>query len=174
MDAPHPPSPPAPVSPLVTHRGGCHCGAVRFELDAPPHLTAWDCNCSICAMKRNTHVVVPAARFRLLTPRGAMTEYRFNTGVARHLFCATCGVQAYYHPRSNPDGVAVTVACLDAGTAASVTTRQFDGRNWEAFIGGSGIAAHSKVEGAPEGGAALGAPPAATAAPAPDAGAAPR
>ncbi len=22
----------------VTHTGGCHCGAVRFEVDAPPGL----------------------------------------------------------------------------------------------------------------------------------------
>lgn len=145
-------SPPSPTGPLVTHAGGCHCGAVRFEMDAPAHLVAWDCNCSICAVKRNVHVVVPAARFRLLTPPGAMTEYRFNTGVARHLFCATCGVQAYYHPRSNPDGVAVTVACLDPGTVASVTTRPFDGQRWEAFIAHSGIAAHSKLEAGGGGG----------------------
>ena len=34
------------------------------------------------------------------------TEYRFGTNTARHRFCATCGVQAFYIPRSNPDGVA--------------------------------------------------------------------
>jgi hypothetical protein len=95
-------------------------------------------------MKRNTHFVVPAARFRLLTPPGALTTYTFNTGVAQHKFCSTCGVQAFYHPRSNPDGVAVTVHCLAPGSVRSVTTRTFDGRNWEAFYAGSGIAALSK------------------------------
>lgn len=42
----------------------------------------------------------------------ALTEYRFNTKVAKHMFCKHCGVQAYYVPRSNPDGVAVTLACI--------------------------------------------------------------
>ena len=43
----------------VIHRGGCHCGAVRFQVRAPRELVAWDCNCSICMMKRNTHFFVP-------------------------------------------------------------------------------------------------------------------
>lgn len=58
-------------------------------------------------MKRNTHVIVPSGSFTLLTSIDSMTEYRFGTCVARHLFCKTCGICAYYHPRSNPDGVAV-------------------------------------------------------------------
>ena len=36
--------------PLVTHRGGCHCGAVQFEVEAPRRLVVQDCNCSICRM----------------------------------------------------------------------------------------------------------------------------
>ncbi|RYH15849.1 hypothetical protein EON65_31025 [archaeon] len=48
----------------------------------------------------------------LLLGSDFLTEYRFNTKVARHVFCKKCGVQAYYIPRSNPDGVAVTLACI--------------------------------------------------------------
>ena len=33
---------------LVTHEGGCHCGAVRFEFAAEANLVAWDCNCESC------------------------------------------------------------------------------------------------------------------------------
>jgi len=129
--------------PLVTHTGGCHCGAVRFQVRAPARLTAWDCNCTVCAMKRNTHFVVPAEAFTLLSGEAQLTEYRWGTGVARHRFCASCGVQAFYHPRSNPDGVAVTIHCIDAGTVEAVTVCSFDGLNWEAAFAASGIAAHS-------------------------------
>ena len=34
-----------------TLEGGCHCGRVRFEVDAPEKLEATECNCSICSMK---------------------------------------------------------------------------------------------------------------------------
>ena len=54
---------------LVTHRGGCHCGAVRFEVDAPARLLVHDCNCSICAMSGFQHLIVPGSRFRLLGRR---------------------------------------------------------------------------------------------------------
>ena len=129
----------------VTHRGGCHCGAVAFTFTTPTaHLIAWDCSCSICAMKRNVHTIIPAASFHLLTPPTAMTEYRFGTCTARHLFCSTCGVCAFYHPRSNPDGVAVTVACIAPGSVGPIEVRPFDGRHWEAAFAATAIAAQSQ------------------------------
>ena len=116
----------------ATHKGGCHCGAVRFEVDLPERFEVEDCNCSICAMSRNTHVIVPASRFRLLRGEDELTEYRFNTGTARHLFCRICGIKSFYIPRSNPDGFAVTWRCLDAWEKLDVEINAFDGQNWEA------------------------------------------
>ena len=72
---------------LVTHHGGCHCGAVAFEVDAPAALAVHECNCSICSMSGYWHLIVPANRFRLLQGADTLTEYTFNTGLARHLFC---------------------------------------------------------------------------------------
>ena len=135
---------PAVKDSVVEHAGGCHCKAVRFRVRAPRHLIAWDCNCSICHMKKNTHFIVPASDFFLDEGEGNLSEYRFGTGVARHRFCRTCGVQAFYHPRSNPDGVAVTVHCLDPGTVSSVEVRKFDGTDWGASYAATGIAACSK------------------------------
>ncbi|XP_044795149.1 centromere protein V isoform X2 [Bubalus bubalis] len=51
---------------LVKHTGGCHCGAVRFEVWASADLHIFDCNCSICKKKQNKHFIVPASRFKLL------------------------------------------------------------------------------------------------------------
>ena len=51
----------------------------------------------------------------------------------------------FYRPRSNPDGWAVTVHCLEAGSVDHVEVRAFDGKNWESFIEGSGIRAFSKT-----------------------------
>jgi hypothetical protein len=118
-------------SEFVTHLGGCHCGAVRFEVDAPRRLAVQECNCSICAMTGYWHLIVPASRFRLLTDPGSIQEYAFNTGVARHLFCRRCGVKSFYVPRSNPDGYSVNARCLDRATIEAVTVEPFDGQNWE-------------------------------------------
>jgi len=114
---------------LVTHRGGCHCGAVAFEVEAPARLTVSDCECSICRMSGYQHLIVPRTRFRLLQGADSLTEYRFNTGTARHLFCRRCGVKSFYVPRSNPDGYSVNVRCLDPATIEHLEVEVFDDRD---------------------------------------------
>lgn len=116
---------------LVTHRGGCHCRRIVFEVDAPRVLTVQDCNCSLCRMSGFLHLIVPASRFRLLSGGSDLTEYTFNTGVAKHRFCRVCGIKSFYIPRSNPDGIDVNARCLDEGTVTSLVIEPFDGREWE-------------------------------------------
>jgi hypothetical protein len=111
---------------LVTHRGGCHCGAVAFEVDAPARVTVSECNCSICRMSGYLHLIVPSAQFRLLRGADALSEYTFNTGTARHLFCRRCGVKSFYVPRSNPDGYSINVRCLDQSTLELIDREPFD------------------------------------------------
>ena len=118
-------------SPLVTHRGGCHCRRVVFEVDAPAELVVQDCNCSLCRMGGFWHLIVPTTRFRLLSGESDLIDYRFNTGVARHRFCRVCGIKSFYVPRSNPDGFDVNARCLDEGTFTSITIESFNGRDWE-------------------------------------------
>ena len=117
---------------LVQHRGACHCGRVRFEVDAPIAIDALECNCSICSKSGFLHLIVPRSRFRLLQGSSHLATYTFNTGVARHLFCKTCGIKSFYIPRSNPDGYSVNVRCLDPATIRRVNVSPFDGKDWEA------------------------------------------
>ncbi|HTS21855.1 MAG TPA: GFA family protein [Casimicrobiaceae bacterium] len=116
---------------MVVHRGGCHCGRVRFEVDAPRSISVEECNCSICSKSGYLHLIVPRSRFRLLQGQEALTSYSFNTGAAKHLFCSTCGIKSFYVPRSHPDGYSVNVRCLDPGTIESMALEAFDGREWE-------------------------------------------
>jgi hypothetical protein len=110
----------------MIHRGGCHCGRVRFEVEAPAEGEALECNCSICRMSGFLHLIVPTARFRLLAGADDLVEYRFGTGTARHRFCGVCGVKSFYVPRSNPDGIDVNVRCIDAGTIERIAITPFD------------------------------------------------
>ena len=116
---------------MILHTGGCHCGRVRFEVDAPAALTASECNCSICARTGYLHLVVPRSRFRLLQGGESLTTYTFNTGTAKHLFCSVCGIKSFYVPRSHPDGYSVNVRCLDLSTIERVEIKPFNGREWE-------------------------------------------
>jgi hypothetical protein len=114
----------------MIYQGSCHCGAVRFELEAPEDLEVDECNCSICAKSGYLHLIRPMSRFRLLAGEDMLTTYRFNTGVAKHTFCKDCGVKPFYVPRSNPDGIAVNARWLDT-PPRSMRVSPFDGQNWE-------------------------------------------
>ncbi|XP_077449342.1 centromere protein V [Stigmatopora argus] len=116
---------------LVKHTGGCHCGAVRFEVWSSPNLHVFDCNCSVCTKKQNRHFIVPKSNFTLVQGDDHLTTYTFNTHIAKHTFCKKCGVQSFYTPRSNPDGYGVAPHCLDPGTVKSITVETFLGDKWE-------------------------------------------
>jgi hypothetical protein len=114
----------------TSHRGGCHCGRVRFEVTADIS-EATECNCSICTKKGFLHLIVEPSQFRLVQGADALTTYRFNTGVARHTFCSTCGIHPFYTPRSQPDKVDVNARCIDGLDVSRLRIVPFDGQNWE-------------------------------------------
>ncbi len=116
-----------------TYEGGCHCGTIRFQVRVARH-EAVDCNCSICRKKGFLHLIVPPEDFTLLAGSEALTTYTFNTGTAKHLFCRTCGIHAFYRPRSHPNDFDVNVRCLDGDVLAKFQITAFDGSNWEENI----------------------------------------
>jgi len=120
------------VEPRMTWKsGGCHCGAVRFEVLAPDEIDARECNCSICRRTGYLHLIVPAERFRITKGADRITTYTFNTGTAKHHFCSICGIKSFYVPRSKPHGFSVNVRCLDDGAVRVMRITLFDGEHWE-------------------------------------------
>lgn len=114
----------------MIYRGSCHCGAVQFEVESTERITCRDCNCSICSKSGFLHLVIPKSKFRLLQGEENLATYTFNTGVAQHKFCKTCGIKSFYIPRSNPDGYDVNVRCLEP-QPQELVIEPFDGLNWE-------------------------------------------
>ena len=119
---------------MTTHKGGCHCGRVTFEVQAAANINADQCNCSICRMSGYLHLIVPKNDFHLLSGEAALETYRFNSHVAEHYFCKYCGIKSFYVPRSHPDGISVNTNCLVRDTIDSITITPFDGENWEKNI----------------------------------------
>ncbi|KOP23222.1 aldehyde-activating protein [Hapalosiphon sp. MRB220] len=123
----------ANIPELATYQGGCHCGAVRFQVVVDRHK-ADDCNCSICRKKGFLHLIVPQDKFTLLQGNDVLTTYTFNTGVAQHKFCRICGIHSFYIPRSHPESIDVNIRCLDGDVVTKFEIVPFDGTNWEQNI----------------------------------------
>lgn len=114
----------------TTHRGGCHCGKVRFEVELDLSKPVISCNCSICSRAGTLLAFAPPERFRLTSGEDALSEYRFHKEVIAHLFCSTCGIKSFARG-TRPDGakmVAINVRCLDDVDVGALTVQAFDGR----------------------------------------------
>jgi len=119
---------------MKTMQGGCHCGRVRFRVTADLDKVTV-CNCSICTKKGFLHLIVPPEQFELLSGKNNLATYQFNTGVAKHTFCKTCGIHPFYVPRSDPDKIDVNARCIDDVDLDGLTVNFFDGKNWEQAMG---------------------------------------
>jgi len=111
-----------------TYTGGCHCGAVRYEVETALEPVI-SCNCSICRKRGSLLTFVGADNFRLAGGEAPLTDYQFNRKVIHHLFCPTCGV-ASFGRGTGPGGaemVAINVRCLDDVDLDALRVRPFDG-----------------------------------------------
>jgi hypothetical protein len=64
--------------------GGCHCGSVRWTIRCLRRTCVWVCNCSVCNMKQNHHIVVNDDNFFLeQCEDDALTTYTFGTHAAQ-------------------------------------------------------------------------------------------
>ncbi len=112
---------------MPRYRGACHCGAVQFEIDADiEELTV--CDCSLCRKKNALMTAVHESRFTLVAGADALGLYQWNTRVARHHFCARCGIYTFHKKRSAPDQYGVNVMCLDGFDPSTVPVRRADGK----------------------------------------------
>lgn len=119
----------------ATHQGGCHCGAVRFEVSLPDGFQASRCNCTICAKTAWTGTLVKPQGFRLLSGEEALSRY--GDEHAGRYFCKHCGIQCYGSGDLEVLGgafVSVNLNALDDFDVYQLPLVYWDGRhdNWMA------------------------------------------
>ena len=116
---------------MPIYQGGCHCGRVKFEVEATPtHLS--QCNCSICSAKGALYIPAREIQaFRILAGEAELVAYQFNTRTATHYFCKHCGIHTFHHPRMNPALWSVNARTVKDVGLLSLPRREFDGQNWE-------------------------------------------
>ncbi|WP_315925362.1 GFA family protein [Mesorhizobium sp. SP-1A] len=104
----------SPSDDRVEMSGACHCGGVRFHVRLSDGLrTARRCTCSYCRMRGAVAVSAEVGGVTIDQGQALLTEYRFNTGTARHYFCSRCGIYTHHQRRSNTSQYGVNVACLE-------------------------------------------------------------
>jgi hypothetical protein len=110
--------------------GGCHCKAVRYEVEIDLSKPVLECNCSHCQVKGLLLAFVPASAMHIVSGEDNLTEYRFNTEKLQHLFCKTCGVQSF--ARGEKDGAGtygINVRTIDDIDLSALTRIPYDGKN---------------------------------------------
>jgi hypothetical protein len=120
-----------------THTGGCHCGAVRFEVQLADIHGASRCNCSVCTKIAATARIVKPAAFTLRAGEDDLSSYEWGAKISRRFFCKHCGVHCYgrgFLEDVGGDYVSVNLNCLDAVDPSQLAVTYWDGRhnNWEA------------------------------------------
>lgn len=119
---------------MVTHLGSCHCKQIQFEVIGEDNIKVLDCSCSICSIINYKHYIVDKSHFKLLKGKNHLSNYTFNTNVAKHLFCKNCGIKSFYIPRSHPDSISVNLNCIHSKTINKVEIIKFDGKHWKKNI----------------------------------------
>ena len=126
-----------PLSIMKTYRGSCHCGRVRFEVDAEiDHVRV--CDCSVCRRRGALNHRVPKENLRLLTSWNDLVVYQWGSRTAKDYFCSVCGILPFRRP-SDPtsqevtegvepfDGWAVNVRCLEGIDLESIPIKRIYG-----------------------------------------------
>jgi len=82
-------------------------------------------------MKGFLGFTIPAPALTSLSGAENLSEYKFNTGTAKHWFCKTCGISPLTVPRSFPEGYNINFRCLERDNVRGFTVTKRDGQHWE-------------------------------------------
>ena len=109
------------------YRIGCHCGAIRLEVDA--ELTGLvECNCSTCARSGFVSWYVPPDAVRLLDEGIQLSTYVWRYATEGMHFCRICGI-AVIRTWTRDARVSVNARCLEGVDVFELEIRRYDGRN---------------------------------------------
>jgi hypothetical protein len=108
--------------------GGCLCGAVRFEIDAPLVSASW-CHCSRCRRRTGTPASVQAriapGSFRLLQGEEALREFKPPDEGWAKVFCGECGSSLWSRSPDDPPVMGVRLGAFDGDPGIRPSYHQY-------------------------------------------------
>jgi len=98
----------------MPHAGGCHCGAVRYEVDGEPLHQAL-CHCSDCRKSSGAPMVAWAAfREEAFKVTQGKAKTINSSGASHRSFCPECGTGLYFrNAEALPGIVDIQAVTLD-------------------------------------------------------------
>jgi|SRR4051812_8217117 hypothetical protein len=120
-----------------TLRGSCHCGTVRFEVQADPTQGASRCNCSVCTKLGALGSIVKPDTFKLLTSEAELGVYEWGAKTSKRYFCKACGTHCFgrgHLAEVGGDFVSFSYNAIDDFEISDLSVVHWDGRhnNWQA------------------------------------------
>lgn len=116
-----------PTAPALPLRGGCGCGAVRFEIDAPLVAAAY-CHCTRCQRRSGTAAQASArlqpGSLHVVQGEELLGAWNAGSGLEK-VFCGSCGSALFAR---EPDGGAVSIVrlgAIDGDPGVRPAARQF-------------------------------------------------
>src|SRR5579872_5286921 len=114
-------------TPSLPIRGGCLCGQVRYEVDAP-FVSAAYCHCTRCQRRTGTAAsasarVAPGA-FRIVSGADLVRTFEPPDGWAK-AFCSACGSALWSTHPDEPGLLGVRLGTVDGDPGIRPQYRQF-------------------------------------------------
>ena len=116
---------------MQTYTGSCHCGKVTFTFKNEVITQGARCNCSICHRKGAvmSTFTLPPEQISIEAEEGTLGLYQFDTKVAKHYFCKTCGIYPFHQTMSKPGQYRINLGCLDDIDTEQLDIQLFDGKS---------------------------------------------
>jgi hypothetical protein len=113
------------MPPVLT--GGCGCGAIRYELDAP--LTgAGYCHCTRCQRRTgagaSANASVAPGSFRLVSGEERLRVWRPEGGFEK-CFCGDCGSALFSRDPRDPQRIGIRLGSVDGDPGVRPAYHQF-------------------------------------------------
>jgi len=113
------------------YQGSCHCGAIKFSYDGEHIDKAVRCNCSICKRKgaMMSGEAIPEENLKVEVEGDNLGLYQFDSKIAKHYFCKTCGIYTHNEMLRMPGRMRVNLGCIEGLETDDLALMVFDGKN---------------------------------------------
>ena len=105
----------------------CHCGAVELDIETDLSIVK-QCNCSMCKRKNAKMNILPKESIKVINGKENLSMYQFGTNIAKHFFCKKCGIYTHHFRKSDPNGIAVNIGCIDEIDSFSINSEVLDNK----------------------------------------------